>query len=91
MGAGTTRDVAVTGQRGVPADADGVVLNVTATGGTIGLVVPVRLAAGLGPADRLEPELDGRQTIPNAVTVELPADGELSIYNYMGTPTWSST
>jgi len=87
---GQTQNVtAVGGLSGVPADADAVVLNVTATGGT-----------GNGdfltiwPAGAVQPwvsslNMNAGQTIPNAVTVKLGVGGanagKISIFNAGGT------
>jgi len=84
-----SQDVQVTGGlSGIPADADAVVLNVTATGGT---------ANGdyltIWPAGTVRPTVSSLnvgigQTIPNAVTVKLGTGsnaGKISIFNAGGT------
>ncbi len=83
-GAGVSRDVAIAGHAGVPADADAVVLNGTATGGSTGSYLSVWPQGSSRPTVSSLNWVAG-QTIPNAVTVELnPANGKVSIYNYTG-------
>ena len=83
MGAGQTVQLQVGGGWGVPADATGVVLNVTVTGPTLGSF------AALWPSDVARPTVSNlnfsaNQTIPNMVMARLPANGRLSIYNAVG-------
>ena len=82
-GAGTTRQVTVTGAAGVPANADAVVLNATVTGTTAagfltiwpnGQPQPVASSLNWAPG----------QTIPNAVTVKVGAGGQVSVFNASG-------
>ena len=82
-GGGTTRDVTVGGAGGVPADADAVVLNVTVTDTTAASYLTV------WPAGQTQPTVSSLNwsagtTIPNAVTVKLPASGKVSIFNFAG-------
>jgi hypothetical protein len=81
--AGLSRDVAVGGLAGVPANADAVVLNVTATDTTAASYLTV------WPAGQARPNASSLNwapgnTIPNAVTVKLGTLGKISIYNGYG-------
>jgi len=84
LGQGQTIDLQVGGVGGVPATAAGAVLNVTATNGTAGSLLIVYPAGQARPtASSLN--FGPGQTIPNAVTVKLPAgSGKVSIYNNVG-------
>lgn len=82
-GAGTSRDVTVTGVGGVPADAEAVVLNVTATGTTTGSHLT------LWPAGEPRPTASNLNwqpgwTVANAVTVKVGRVGEVSVANGQG-------
>jgi len=79
----TTRDVAVGGLAGVPANADAVVLNVTATDTTLPSFLTV------WPTGQPRPNASSLNwtpgvTIPNAVTVKLGTDGKISMFNLSG-------
>jgi len=79
----TARTVPVAGVGGVLARADSVVANVTVTDGDSGSFLTV------WPADADRPTASdlnwvAGQTIPNAVTVELSAGGQVSVYNLAG-------
>jgi hypothetical protein len=82
-GAGTTRDVRLAGVAGVPANAQAVVLNATATNTTSVSFLTV------WPAGRPRPHASSLNwqtgwSIPNAVTVELGAGGSISAFNNAG-------
>ena len=82
---GVTRDVAVGGLAGVPADADAVVLNVTVTD-TTGSSFLSDLADGCSPSRRCRASTGSAgRTIPNAVTVKLGTAGKISMFNLAGT------
>jgi len=85
----TTQTVSVSGElSGVPVDADAVVLNVTATGGTAnGDYLSVWPAGGVRPTAS-SINMGAGQTIANAVTVKLGSGvnaGQISIFNAGGT------
>ncbi|MEZ5145454.1 MAG: alpha/beta hydrolase, partial [Acidimicrobiales bacterium] len=82
-GPGTTREVSVAGVGGVPADADAVVLNVTATSTTAASFLSVWPTGGPRP---LVSSLNwsAGQTVPNAVTVKVGAGGTVSVFNPTG-------
>ncbi len=83
-GAGVSRDVAVGGRGGVPANADAVVLNVTATDTTASSFLSVWPQGSARPTVSSINWTPG-ETIPNAVTVKLnTANGEVSVYNLTG-------
>ncbi len=71
----------------VPAGASAVVLNVTAVEPRAGGFVSVRPAGETGPPQASNLNFDAGQTIPNAVTVSLPANGQIEIiFDALGTP-----
>ncbi len=79
-GPGTTRDVAVGGVAGVPADATAVVLNVTVADTTGSSFLTV------WPKGQTKPTASSLnwtagEVIPNAVTVELGTSGDVSVFN----------
>jgi len=82
-GAGTARNVTVTGVGGVPAGADAVLLNVTVTDTTAQSFLTVWPA---GQPQPLASSLNwtGGVSIPNAVTVQVGASGQVSIFNNAG-------
>lgn len=79
-----TLEFDVTGVGGVPeSGVTGVVMNVTATQATDGTYVTVHPADGERPlASNLN--LVPGQTVPNLVTVRVPADGMVAFYNEAG-------
>jgi SpoIID/LytB domain protein len=85
LGQGQTRAVQVAGLGGVPSDAVGVVLNVTATDTTSYsyLTVWPTSAGGRPNASNLNWDRRG-QTVANLVYTALGAGGQVSIYNNMG-------
>ena len=84
---GTSRDVAVGGVSGIPADADAVVLNVTVTGTTGSSFLTLWPAGQAKPTASSLNWTPGR-TIPNAVTVKLGTGGvnagKVSVFNLAG-------
>ena len=74
---------------GVPADADAVVLNVTATGGTVNNNFLSIWPAGAAQPTVSSLNVNAGQTIPNAVTVKLGTGvsnaGQISIFSAGGT------
>ncbi len=75
--------VQVAGMGGVPADATGVVMNVTVTDTTVAGVLTVWPDGATQPlASNLNwsPE----ETVPNRVIVPLPADGKVDVFNATG-------
>ncbi len=83
-GGGITRSVTVTGgTTGVPADADSVVLNVTATGTTASSYLTVWPKGADQPVASSLNWQPGR-TIPNAVTVKVGSGGQIDVFNNNG-------
>ena len=87
-GAGATQDVtAVGGLSGVPTNADSVVMNVTATGGTVNGDYLSIWPTGATQPTVSSLNFDAGVTIANAVTVKLgtaPSAGKISIFNAGG-------
>jgi hypothetical protein len=84
VGPGATLKFNVLGKGGVPAsDVTGVVMNVTSTEATVGSFVTVH------PDDAVRPTASNLnfspgQTIPNLVTVRVPASGIVDFFNALG-------
>ena len=87
--AGQTQAVTIGGLGGVPADADAVVLNVTATGGTANGNYLSIWPTGAAQPTVSSLNVDAAGTVPNAVTVKLGSGGQhqgkISIFNAGGT------
>jgi streptogramin lyase len=81
--AGAPRTLAVRGVGDVPASADAVVMNVTATGGTTNSFLTVYPTGGSVPTAS-NVNFAGGQTIPNLVTVKIGADGKVAFANALG-------
>jgi streptogramin lyase len=83
--ANQSRSLPVAGVSGnrVPAGATGLVANVTATGGTAGSFVTV-YPDGVAQPTSSNLNFGATQTIPNLVTVTLPANGKVAFYNQLG-------
>lgn len=84
LGPGDSIDLQVTGVAGVPADAVGVLLNVTADGATAVTYLTV-WPAGEGRPDASVLNAVPGQALPNFIAAKLGAGGKLSIYNFAGT------
>jgi len=83
--AGTPRTLTVTGGiAGVPANADAVIMNVTATGGSTNSFLTV-FPSGSGVPNVSNLNFAGGQTIPNLVTVKVGTNGQVSFANAAGT------
>jgi hypothetical protein len=80
---GTTRNVVVAGQGGVPGNATAVVLNVTATQGTTGGYFTV-FPGGTTQPTTSNLNFAANQNIPNLVIMGLGADGSVDIFNAIG-------
>lgn len=83
LGAGQTIDVQVAGVGPVPADAVGVVLNITGTRTTATTYITAWPTGGLQPTAsvlNLTPGIDA----PNGVTALLGTGGKLSLFNFTG-------
>jgi|JI10StandDraft_1071094.scaffolds.fasta_scaffold22125_6 uncharacterized protein (DUF1501 family) len=83
IGANSSYDVTVRGVGGVPANADSVVVNVTAVSPT------VNSWATVWPTGETRPNASSlnyvaNQTVPNLVIAKIGANGKISIYNYLG-------
>jgi len=81
--AGQTRDVQVTGVGGVPANATGVVLNVTLDGPSADTFVTVWPAGAPKPNSSTINATAG-DLIANMVTLRVGAGGKVSVFNYAG-------
>ncbi|MCU0267491.1 MAG: peptidoglycan DD-metalloendopeptidase family protein [Acidimicrobiales bacterium] len=82
-GPGESRDLAVAGLAGVPANATAVVMNVTATGAS----APTHLTiwpAGEGQPTASNLNLAAGQTVPNLVVAKLGVGGQVSVFNNAG-------
>jgi hypothetical protein len=85
LGPGQTRNVQVTGLGGVPSDAVGVVLNVTATDTTSFSFLTVWPTSSGGRPNASNLNWDRRgQTVANLVYTALGTGGQVSVYNNMG-------
>jgi hypothetical protein len=83
IASGSSFEMQVAGQGGVPADATGVVMNVTATQTTAAGYITV------WPTGEPQPitsnlNVNPGQDVPNLVTVKLGAAGRLSVFNFGG-------
>jgi hypothetical protein len=88
IGGGETHTIAITGTNGnctVPADATGVSLNVTATNPSADSFITVFPADAPRPVASSLNFVGAQPPVPNAVTVDLSADGKVSFYNNTGT------
>jgi hypothetical protein len=84
LGADTTVPIAVTTATGIPADASGVMLNVTAaTPGAAGYLSVFPCAAGLPDASNLN--MVAGADVANFVLVEPDADGDVCVYTSAST------
>lgn len=82
--AGTTRNVTVAGENGIPADASAVVLNVTATSTSASSYLTVWPTGQPRPVASSQNWAAG-QTVPNAVTTKVGTAGQVSVFNAAGT------
>ncbi len=83
IGAGQTLVLPLAGRAGVPATANAVVVNVTATEPTAGSYLTVWASDEERPlASNLN--MDRGQTVPNLAVIPLAIDGTVSIYNHGG-------
>jgi hypothetical protein len=83
VGPDQTIDLAVAGQHGVPAGANAVVLNVTATGGT-GATYITAYPGGTDRPVASNLNVPAGATISNQVVVPVGADGTVALYNHAG-------
>jgi hypothetical protein len=88
LGPSDTHTIAVVGSSGncttVPVSATGVVLNVTAVGPTAASFLTVFPGGTTRPLASNLNYLPGSPPTPNAVTVDVPASGQVSFYNANG-------
>ncbi len=82
-GTGTVRTVAVGSHGGVPANADAVVLNVTVAD-TTGSSYLTAWPAGQSQPTASNLNWIAGEVIPNAVTVKLGTNGDISVFNHVG-------
>ncbi|MEO5679957.1 MAG: PQQ-dependent sugar dehydrogenase [Acidimicrobiales bacterium] len=78
-----TRDVAVAGTGGMPADAGAALLNVTATGSTATSFLTI-WPTGQSAPDASSLNWEPGQTIPNSVTAKVGTGGSVTIRNAAG-------
>jgi hypothetical protein len=84
LGTDTTYTIPVVGFCGVPLDATGVVMNVTAVGPTADSFLTVYPQGATQPLASSLNYRAGQGPTPNAVTVDVPATGGVSFYNRAG-------
>jgi hypothetical protein len=84
LGTDTTYTIPVVGFCGVPLDATGVVMNVTAVGPTADSFLTVYPQGAAQPLASSLNYRAGQGPTPNAVTVDVPATGGVSFYNRAG-------
>ena len=88
IGANETHTIAVLGANGnctIPPDATALTMNVTAVGGTASSFLTVFPSGATRPVASNLNWIAGQAPVPNAVTVDVPADGKVSFYNLTGT------
>lgn len=83
LGHNETRDIAVKGLAGVPADASTVVMNVTVTGAVANSFLKAYPSGAAAP-NSSNLNFAAGQTISNLVTTQVGANGNVSIYNQVG-------
>jgi hypothetical protein len=84
LGPADTYTIPVVGFCGVPLDATGVVMNVTAVGPTADSFLTVFPQGAALPLASSLNYTAGQRATPNAVTVDVPATGGVSFYNQAG-------
>ncbi|WP_441246916.1 S1 family peptidase [Kitasatospora sp. McL0602] len=83
LSGGSSIDVQVAGQNGVPADATAAVLNLTSTRSTTGGVFVVYPSGTTRPSTS-NLNFTAGQTISNQIIVPIGKDGKISVYNHVG-------
>ena len=83
LGTDTTFDLQVSGRGGVPAEATAVVLNLTATEGTLTSFLTL-FPTGSPRPNASTINFQPGDNIANMVTVKLGTDGKLAVYNFTG-------
>jgi hypothetical protein len=83
LGEGASIRLDVRGVGGIPADADAVVLNITAVASTTGGFVTVWPTGDARP-DASSLNMTPGQTVPNLVATRIGLDGSVSLYNAFG-------
>lgn len=83
-GPGQNRSLKVTGANGIPANATGVIANLTATNASTGTWLALREPSGSAPSSS-SLNVGPGGTIANLAFTRLNAGGELSVYNSLGT------
>lgn len=85
LGPGVAKSLLVAGATPtIPANATGVILNVTVTGGTTGSLLKV-YPDGAAPPASSTVNFGAGQTIPNLTMLSLPPNGKLALLNQLGT------
>ena len=84
VGEGKVITLAVRGAGGVPADADAVVLNVTAVEPSVGGYITV-WPTGLAQPGSSNLNTEANKNVPNLVATRIGADGSVSFFNAFGT------
>ncbi len=83
LSAGSTLQVNVAGQGSIPANATAVVVNVTATNTTSPGYLTIYPTGATKP-NSSSINFTANESIPNLIEVALGSNGDLSIYNFMG-------
>jgi len=85
LGQGVPKTLQVAGSTSkIPADATGVILNVTITGATLPSLLKV-YPDGSSPPTASTLNFAAGQTIPNLTMMSLPPNGRLALFNLLGT------
>ncbi len=88
IAANETHTISVLGANGnctIPADATGLSMNVTAIGGNASSFLTIFPSGAAKPLASNLNWTAGQAPVPNAVTVDVPADGKVSFFNLAGT------
>ncbi len=85
IGAGATRDLQVTGQNGVPADATAAVVTLTTVGSTQGGYLTTYAAGSTRPAPTSNINFPTGAILSNQAIVPIGAGGKITLYNFAGT------
>ncbi|NNN20370.1 MAG: hypothetical protein HKL80_00005, partial [Acidimicrobiales bacterium] len=83
LSSGSTLQVQVAGQGSIPTNATGVVVNVTATNTTSSGYLTIYPTGATKP-NSSSINFTANESIPNLIEVALGSNGDLSIYNFMG-------
>lgn len=85
LGPGGSANVQITGVAGIPANATGVVLNLTGILPSQGTYLSVAPAGGTGLGSSSNLNIEANDIQANLVMVALPASGQVAVFNSTGT------